>query len=339
MLRITRWYTEAMENQQEAIARSRRRAAAAVLCVTVFAAAFIGVACFLHASSPKYSPNELGSQLAPTSDPLYVLLIGSDSRKGTALYTGKANEHAQVDQHSDIMTLMRIDPETYTITLVTVPRDTQLAGTSGKINDALAGGDPNEVVKVVETLTGITVDYYMMTTFTSFESLVDDLGGTVVDVPLKITTDDPSTGRDVTVAPGQSQSLDGSQTLVLARARKEYVEDQDALRQVNVRNIEVSLIEKVLANPGGIDDALLYLEEHTTTNMDFGLVASLAADFLLHRDDVTIYTCTGPHKGSVNEAGLWVIPEDKETWSLLMETVYAGEDPSGVVSLPSFPVS
>ena len=36
------------------------------------------------------------------TEPLYVLLIGSDSRKGTALYTGKSNEHAQVNQHSDI---------------------------------------------------------------------------------------------------------------------------------------------------------------------------------------------------------------------------------------------
>lgn len=310
----------------------------AVLGVAVFAAAFIGITCLLYSGMPKNDPGEIDTQLASAQEPFYVLLIGSDSRKGTALYTGKANEHAQLDQHSDIMTLMRVDPETYTITLVSVPRDTQLAGTSGKINDALANGDPNEVVKVVETLTGVSIDYYMMTTFTSFESLVDDLGGTIVDVPLKITVDDPSTGRDVTVKPGDGQLLDGSQTLVLARARKEYIEDQDALRQVNVRNIEVSLIDKVLSNPNDVDRALSYLEEHTTTNMDFGKIASLVANFVLHKDEVTIYSCTGPHKGAVNEAGLWVIPEDKETWSLLMETVNAGEDPSGIVSLPSFPV-
>lgn len=328
-----------MGNTPEAIVRSRKMAAAVVCVVAVFAAAFIGVASLLHVDSTKGAPGEIGANIEPATEPLYVLLIGSDSRKGTALYTGKANEHAQTDQHSDIMTLVRVDPETYTITLVTVPRDTQLAGTGGKINDALAGGDPEEVVKVVERLTGATVDYYMMTTFTSFESLVDDLGGTVVDVPLKITTDDPSTGRDVTVKPGESQLLNGSQALVLARARKEYVEDQDALRQINVRNIEVSLIEKVLNDPAKIDEALIYLEEHTTTDMDYGLLASIAADFLLHKDEVTIYSCTGPHTGSVNEAGLWVIPEDKETWSRLMETVDAGEDPSGIVALPSFPVS
>lgn len=326
-----------MSNSSDIMAHSRKMAALAVLCVAVFAAVFVGIACLLYNDNPQSGSDEISSQITTVSDPLYVLLIGSDSRKGTALYTGKANEHAQLDQHSDIMTLMRIDPETYTVTLVTVPRDTQLAGTSGKINDSLAGGDPNEVVKAVETLTGTTIDYYMMTTFTSFESLVDGLGGTVVDVPLKITTDDPSTGRDVTVRPGESQLLNGSQTLVLARARKEYVEDQDALRQVNVRNIEVALIEKVMSDPNGADEALTYLEQHTTTNMDFGLAASLVADFVLHKSEVTIYTCTGPHKGSVNDAGLWVIPEDKDTWALLMETVDAGEDPSGIVPLPSFP--
>lgn len=325
-----------MVEQPAVIARSRRKAALAVLCVAVFAMASIGVASLLHPGSTPQDPHGLGTRITREVEPLYVLLIGSDSRKNTALYTGKASEHAQVDQHSDIMTLMRIDPQTYTVTLVTIPRDTQLAGTSGKINDSLAGGDPNEVVKVVETLTGISVDYYMMTTFTSFEALVDDLGGTVVDVPLKITTDDPSTGRDVTVNAGQAQLLDGSQTLVLARARKEYVDDQDALRQINVRNIEVSLINKVLSDPEGIDSALSYLEEHIDTDMDYGLIASLVADFLLHREEVTIYTCTGPHQGSVNDDGLWVIPEDRETWDILMEAVDAGIDPSGIVSLPSF---
>lgn len=312
-------------------------AAVAVCVVAVFAAAFIGVAYLLTSHGTDAGPGSPDAHLVSVSDPLYVLLIGSDSRKGTALYTGKADEHAQLDQHSDIMTLMRIDPETYTITLVTIPRDTQLAGTSGRINDSLVNGDPQAVVTAVETLTGVTVDYYMMTTFTSFESLVDDLGGTVADVPLKITVDDPSTGREVTVKPGNDQWLNGSQALVLARARKEYGDNQDALRQVNVRNLEISLVEQVLSNPNEAEDALVYLEKHTITDMDFNLAASLVANFVVHRDEVTIYSCTGPHKGSVNDAGIWVIPEDKETWSTLMEAVDAGEDPSHIVSVPSFP--
>lgn len=45
-------------------------------------------------------------------DPFYVLLIGSDSRKGTALYTGKASDHAQLDQHADVITLVRVDRRT-----------------------------------------------------------------------------------------------------------------------------------------------------------------------------------------------------------------------------------
>lgn len=326
-----------MEHSPEVIARSRKKAAFAVLGIAVFAAVFIAVASLLYVDDSETGLDEPNPQLTSVSDPLYVLLIGSDSRKGTALYTGRANEHAQVDQHSDIMTLMRVDPGTYTITLVTVPRDTQLEGTSGKINDALVNDNPNEVVKEVETLTGVSIDYYMMTTFTSFESLVDGLGGAVVDVPLKITTDDPSTGRDVTVNSGENQLLNGSQTLVLARARKEYVDDQDALRQVNVRNIEISLIEKVMASPHDANEALSYLEAHTTTNMDHSLIASLVVDYIAHKDEVVLYSCTGPYKGSVNADGIWVVPEDKETWSKIMEAVDSGEDPSGIVSAPSFP--
>lgn len=336
---MARWYTAAMGNESQAIKRSRKMAVAAVFAVAVFSMAFIGVAGLLHVDEDEEAPGEIEAGSRRAAEPFYVLLVGSDSRKGTALYTGKANEHAQVDQHSDIMTLMRIDPETYTITLVTVPRDTQLAGTSGKINGTLAEGDPNAVVEAVETLTGAKIDYYMMTTFTAFESLVNDLGGTVVDVPLKITTDDPSTGRDVTVSPGSAKLLDGSQTLVLARARKEYGSEQDALRQVNVRNIETSLIEKVAGTPSLSEKALSSLKANTTTNMDYAMVGSLVADFLMHREDMTIYSGTGPYEGGINEDGLWVVPEDKEIWARLMEAVDAGEDPSDIVPLPSFPSS
>ena len=137
----------------------RKRAIGAVLVVVLFSVALL--ACFELISylskdgtsifsSHKFAENvaenveeevQIVTQETPT-EPFYVLLIGSDSRKGTALYTGKADGHAQLDQHADVITLMRIDPENYLITLVSIPRDTQLEGTASKISDTLLDNDP-----------------------------------------------------------------------------------------------------------------------------------------------------------------------------------------------------
>lgn len=327
------------EQAQEKRRRSStRNAVLAVVWVAAFAVAFIGLVCGLDqlATDDEEVVTPSASVEEVEQEPFYVLLIGSDSRKGTALYTGKASEHAQLDQHSDIMTLMRVDPTTYTITLVTVPRDTQLDGRSDRINDALAeDNDPTQVVSVVETLTGVTIEGYMMTTFTGYENLIDALGGVTVDVPRTITVPDPTTADNVTVKQGDDQTLDGSEALVFARARKEYVDDQDAIRQTNVRTLEIAMIEKVL-NQNDLDanKSVADLEEFTTTNLSVEDMAALVLDFVNHKDEVTIYSCTGPYAGGENEDGLWVIDQDSDTWAELMALVDSGEDPAGVVEEP-----
>lgn len=279
-------------------------------------------------------------------EPFYVLLIGSDSRKGTALYTGKANEHAQVDQHSDIMTLLRVDPYKPQLTLVTIPRDTVLEGSDTKINDALAAdNDPQAVVAEVEKLTGVEIPYYMMVTFMGFERLIDDIGGVTVDVPVTVTVPDPSNAEDVRVAAGEEKSLDGSEALVVARARKEYGDDEDALRQVNVRNLEEAIIRKgILAcldsevNASAFSKMMDALLDNVTTNMDADLINALARRISGGSDRLVIYSCTGPHEGGIDdESGLWIVEEDKDQWAELMAVVDSGGDPTGVVSVPEFP--
>lgn len=273
------------------------------------------------------------------TEPFYVLLIGSDSRKGTALYTGKSDSHAQVDQHSDVMTLLRVDPVNYVLTFVTIPRDTQLEGDDGKICDSLKKGKPEQVVKAAETLTGVQIDYYMMVGFVGFEDLVDDMLGVEVDVPAKATLVDPKTTKKVSITPGETKLLDGSQSLVLARARSIYDEHQDAYRQINVRNLEMSLIERAIVTykgPQGITLLLETFSDNVTTDMDNGLIAVLARDFIENGRLITFYSCTGPYEGDVNDDGLWVIPEDKEAWSNLMAAVDAGADPTTVAEPLSF---
>lgn len=329
--------------QETSVDRERQQRNNAVFAVTgvvIFAVLFMGLLYILNSLPVGRDGDDIEVATSLESeDPFYVLLIGSDSRKGTALYTGKSNEHAQVNQHSDIMTLMRIDPLTYTITFVTIPRDTVMPNGTAKINDALLDNDPTKVVAAAEQLTGVEIDSYMMVTFTTFADLIDALGGIDVDVPKKITVPDPATASNLTVNAGENKHLNGAQALVLARARKDYESDQDALRQMNVRAIEEAMVRKVLAYDGSLDiDWLLEIvEKEVATDMDLPVAGLMIVDFVQHADEVTFYSCTGPYEGTTRESDdLWVVGDDAETWAKLMAAVDAGENPSDIVELPKF---
>ena len=317
------------------------KAALAVICVAVFATVFALTLQWLAAGTPE--DPELTETIEVTDDtrvePFYVLLIGSDSRRGTALYTGQSKDQSQSSAYADILTLMRIDPSTYTITLVSIPRDTAIRPDSPKINESLLSNDPTDVVTAVERLTGVRADYYMMTTFITFANLINALGGIDIDVPNDITVDDPATGKKISLKAGKNQHLDGSQALALARARYEYGDDQEAKRQRNVRAIEEKIIRKVLAMDGSIDieHIVATLEHDTYTDMDLASMGGTIVDFVLHANEVTIYEGTGKYKGGTRRTdGEWVVESDDESWMRLMEIVDRGQDPSDFIAQPKF---
>ncbi len=322
--------------------RQFRRAVSAMLVLVAFTAIIIGVAMLLGYVADQ-KPVEQDQSSAVTTpvvyDPFYVLLIGSDSRKGTAIYTGKDNEQGQAVAYADIMTLMRVDPQSYTITLVTIPRDSVVDDDSPKVNAALNGDDPQKVVDEVARLTGIEADYYAMTTFASFEILINSMGGIDVDVPRTVTVTDPMTVDNVTVQAGQDRHLNGAEALVFSRARKQYASYQEALRQNNVRTTEIAIINKVLSQGSELDiqEMVDAFEANVETNMDMSQVAALALDFMLHKDLVIIYEATGPYDGDIRPSDeSWVVPNDPDAWARIKSLTDSGFDPSGVIEAPTF---
>ena len=320
--------------------KSYRTAAATVLVVALITA-LVCAAMFLvdqMADADETIYLEVVEEHA-VSEPITILLIGSDSRVGTALYTGKAADQSQAEQYADILTIAHINPKTYTITLVSVPRDTWHHGQ--KINASLRNNDPLEVITEVESLTSANIDYYIMTDFLSFEQLVNDVGGVTVDVPMTVAVPDPATTEKITVEKGNEQTLSGAEALAFSRARKEYSENydisSDALRQVNVRNIEISLIDSVLTHKASLPLALAALNSCTTNNLDMGAIKWIAEDFAANHDAVVYYSATGPYHGYERAAdGQWVVPRSLGTWSKLITTVEEGGDPSAIVSPPTF---
>lgn len=320
--------------------RKRLIKIALVIVCAIFAIALAG--CQQEGSEAKTNDTDAlkeassDKSIGAETEPFYVLIVGNDSRIGT-VEINKA-EYADGTGRSDTIMLARIDPTTYQVTLVTVPRDTavDLDGTTNKINEVYRVKGIESLVQEVERLTGVSIKYYFDTGFVEFENLINALGGITADVPINMSLQDIVSGNDIALSAG-SQDLDGAESLVLARTRKLYAYDLDACRQIQDRNIVDAAINKVASDPAGAVAALSALAQHTSTNWPSdGLKATVMA-FIEHAGEITVLSGTGPYAGDFDDSagGLWVIPRDEEAWHAVMDVVDAGGDPVSVVPLPT----
>lgn len=282
------------------------------------------------------TPTEINDKSIAATDPFYVLVVGNDSRTGTIDIDHP--DYADGTGRSDTMMLARIDPQTYLITLVSIPRDTacDIDGSTMKINEAYHQGGIQAAIVEVEKLTGVSITYYFDTGFVRFEELVNAWGGIQVTVPFDFSLSDGVTGETVTLSEGE-QLLDGSEALAFARMRKDYKESQDASRQIQDRQLVENAIMQMAENPSRVADGIIALLAYSDTNWPKENLLALAADFSEHSSSIHFYSGTGPYEGGIDESagGLWMATRDEETWHKLIQTVDEGGDPTTIVALPT----
>lgn len=275
-------------------------------------------------------------------EPFYMLLLGSDSREGSG--TSGRDDESGDSQRSDVMILARIDASSKQVTMVSIPRDTPLTledGSIVKINEAYNIGGAAYSIKAVSELTGVSISHYAEIHFSQLQEVVDKLGGVTVEVDTQLSYKDALTGETVTVEPG-TQTLNGQQAQIFARARHEYQTDQDVHRQNNVRSLAEAILQKALEHPVyELPNTVLDLATCLGTDLNTPDVVSLALAFSGGSEAMAIYSCTGPSDGGINEAanGSWMCYPNPEGWATLMRAVDAGEDPSNidVESMASIP--
>ena len=148
--------------------------------------------------------------------PFTILLLGIDSE-------GQGIKEAS-SFNGDTIMLVSFDPVTLNATIFSIPRDTYVkmacGGRLNKINAASWGGT-SCMVKTVQDLTGINVDYYAKINFKGVVDLVNVLGGVTVNVPISFC--EQNSNREfgdalICLEPGV-QKLDGEQALAFARHR------------------------------------------------------------------------------------------------------------------------
>jgi LCP family protein required for cell wall assembly len=181
---------------------------------------------------------------ADAGDPRTFLLLGTDERYG--------DRKLGLKPRSDTLMLVRVDPKTKRVAVLSLPRDLQVkipgVGTR-KINEAYADGGPRKTVatvkKLFEDATGedFPINGVISVSFGGFRRAVNYVGGVYVDVDRRYYNDNTTAKpgeqyATIDVQPGY-QKLKGQDALDYVRYRHgdndffRASRQQDFLRQIS----------------------------------------------------------------------------------------------------------
>ncbi len=183
---------------------------------------------------------------ATLDHPVNILILGIDN---SGHPHGKNFTPAEaLAGNSDTMLLVRIMPDSHSINLLSIPRDTlvQFYGVGvDKINDAnVRGGSRLAAQSVSQLLDGVSIDRYIRLDTEGFIHLVDALGQVEVNIPKKMDYVDHSQNLSIHFLPG-SQKLNGQQLEEYIRFRHDALGDIGRVQrqQQVLKDILVTLIQ------------------------------------------------------------------------------------------------
>jgi LCP family protein required for cell wall assembly len=160
-----------------------------------------------------------------TGKPFNILEVGSDSRAGltgaVASQTG-ASSGSVSGQRSDVVKIMHVDPQTGTISILSIPRDTMttllanqsLYGKFNRINVNFNNG-PSLLAQTITANFGITITHTIVVSFSGLINAAVALGGVYLDFPYPAK--DAYSGLKITHA--GCQLVNGFEALAVARSR------------------------------------------------------------------------------------------------------------------------
>jgi polyisoprenyl-teichoic acid--peptidoglycan teichoic acid transferase len=174
------------------------------------------------------------------------------------------------DGLADVMLLIKFDPETKKIVMLSIPRDTrtEIEGYGvKKINAANVDGGPALTAKTASNLLGgVGIDRYVRINILGVGKLIDALGGVSVYVPKDMKYQDDSQHLYINLKAGQ-QHLQGDQALQLLRFRHDELGDIGRIQRQQM--VLRALIEQTL-NPTTLTQLpqiLNTVKEHIDTNL------------------------------------------------------------------------
>jgi LCP family protein required for cell wall assembly len=285
--------------------------------------------------------------VAPTEEPtpnvkgwdgkkrLNILLIGADGgRAGVSSYL------------TDTMIVISIDPTTGRVAFISLPRDTagiplprswpaysEFGGAyNNKINtlytvargrpDLFPGSDSQRgfeaLMGALGELYGLDIDYYVAVDLSSFRSVVNTLGGVVVDVQLPVydtgyPSDDGRGKLKLYIPPGMTR-MNGQQALAYARSRHATNDfDRSARQQRVITSVRDQTDLSSILQPGVLAELIKQFKKDVKTNIPPKLVPamlSLAQDVDLDRRENLVLSDTAGYSSicyPCGSSGLWML--------------------------------
>lgn len=243
-------------------------------------------------------------RLPELTRPVNVLIMGmsvlTSDVPNPSPETQNLRYHAQVnsfDGLADVMLLVRFDPEAEKMTVLSIPRDTQVEMDGFgviKINAANINGGPAASARLVsQLLNSVQIDRYVRVNVEGVEKLVDALGGVTVNVPKDMKYQDDSQHLYINLKKGK-QHLNGNKTLQLLRYRHD--ENADIGRIQRQQMVLRSLMSQAL-NPTTLarfPQILSVVQSHLDSNLSVEeLLALVGFSVKTERSKVEMLTLPG----------------------------------------------
>ena len=174
-----------------------------------------------HTHKLKITDTHLAAIPSPSS-PAIALVAGYDVRGKTS----GADPYA--GSNSDTLMLLRADPATHTLSLLSFPRDLYVniychgdtVYTQDRINSAWGncGNGPAGTLDTIQHLTGLKINYFITLDFHAFKQLVNNLHGVYLNVDRRYYIPLHTGVSAINLHPGY-QKLDGGRALSYVRYR------------------------------------------------------------------------------------------------------------------------
>ncbi|MEH1920723.1 LCP family protein [Nostoc sp.] len=219
------------------------------------------------------------------------------------------------DGLSDVMLLVKFDPETKKINMLSIPRDTrtQIEGYGvKKINAANVEGGPALTARTVSNLLGgAGIDRYIRINVLGVAKLIDALGGVTVYVPKNMKYQDDSQHLYINLKAGK-QHLNGDQALQLLRFRHDELGDIGRIQRQQM--VIRALMDQTLnpATVAQLPKVLDVVKEHIDTNLTVEeLVALMGFGVRTNRSNMQMLMLPGrfSEKGEF-DASYWLPNKD-----------------------------
>jgi LCP family protein required for cell wall assembly len=283
-------------NKQPRMVRKHRRAViVTILCTQLVLAAITAAGVYwgygnlndnIKAGLPiEHVVPEPAAEESGVPMPVNILVMGEDTRSGEGNdIDGEAGEGG-----SDTTILLHFSADREQAYGVSLPRDAMVARPACKSGDetipaedpvmwntAFAVAGPRCTVKMVESLTGIYIDHFVVLDFNGFKAMVDAVNGVEVCIPEDVDDDE----HNIHFEAG-TQELDGDAALSYVRERYQLSVTGDIGRMKRQQAFIASMANKVmsagtLSRPARVFNFLSAVTESIRVDEDLDSLAKMA---------------------------------------------------------------